>query len=156
VSPKKSAGLLLYRGVPPALEVLLGHPGGPLWVKRDAGIWSIPKGEFLDGEDPLKAARREFEEETGFAVAGPFEPLTPVRQRSGKLVHAWMVAGDIDASRAHSNAFEMEWPPGSGHTRAFPEVDRVEWFTIAVARQKIVPSQEPLLDELERALATRA
>ncbi len=131
------------------------HPGGPMWAKRDLGIWSIPKGEFLDGEDPLQAARREFQEETGFPVEGPFEPLAPVRQKSGKLVHAWMVAGDIDAARAHSNTFEMEWPPSSGRRQAFPEVDRVEWFGMDVARQKIVPSQAPLLEELERALAAR-
>jgi predicted NUDIX family NTP pyrophosphohydrolase len=126
-----------------------------MWAKRDLGIWSIPKGEFLDGEDPLQAARREFQEETGFPVEGPFEPLAPVRQKSGKLVHAWMVAGDIDAARAHSNTFEMEWPPSSGRRQAFPEVDRVEWFGMDVARQKIVPSQAPLLEELERALAAR-
>ena len=155
MTSKKSAGLLLYRGVPPAVEVLLVHPGGPLWAKRDSGIWSIPKGEFLDGEDPLQAAQREFQEETGFTVAGPFEPLEPVRQRSGKLVYAWMVAGDVDPARAQSNTFEMEWPPGTGHTRAFPEVDRVEWFRVDVAREKIVPSQAALLEELERAIAAR-
>lgn len=135
-----------------ALEVLLVHPGGPFWRGRDAGAWTLPKGEFTD-EQPLAAARREFVEETGVTPEGPFLALTPVRQKAGKLVHAWAFAGDCDPEKIVSNSFRMEWPPRSGKFAEFPEVDRAGFFTIAAARAKILPAQVPLLDELERLLA---
>jgi predicted NUDIX family NTP pyrophosphohydrolase len=147
---KASAGLLLYRGSPQGLEVLLVHPGGPFWKKKDAGAWSIPKGEYGEDEDPLAAARREFEEETGAAVEGEFLPLTPIRQKGGKQVLAWAVRADFDPSVLRSNLFSMEWPPRSGRQQEFPEVDRAEWFPLDAAREKILESQKPLLDELER------
>lgn len=146
---KRSAGLLVYRRTEGSLEVFLVHPGGPLWAKRDAGAWSIPKGEFDPDEDPLTAARREFTEETGFDVAGPFVALEPVRQSGGKVVHAFAVEGDCDPSRLRSNPFSMEWPPRSGHQQEFPEVDRGAWFTIDQAHDKILKAQRPLLDQLE-------
>lgn len=149
---RKSAGLLMYRrldGRP--LEVLLAHPGGPLWARKDLGAWTIPKGEYTD-EDPLAAARREFEEETGLEPAPPFIALTTIRQKSGKLVTAWAFAGDWDPGQLRSNMFEMEWPKGSGRMAAFPEVERAEWFTIAEARKRILPAQAPLLDRLCAAL----
>jgi predicted NUDIX family NTP pyrophosphohydrolase len=148
--PKISAGLLLYRHRGAALEVLLVHPGGPFWAKKDEGAWSIPKGEAAPGENLLGRARREFEEETGFAVDGAFRPLTPVRQAGGKTVHAWALEGDIDAAAIRSNRFSLEWPPRSGRIQEFPEVDRGEWLTLEVARRKINQGQLPLLDELER------
>lgn len=135
-----------------ALEVLLVHPGGPFWRGRDAGAWTLPKGEFTD-EQPLAAARREFVEETGVTPEGPFLALTPVRQKAGKLVHAWAFAGDCDPEKIVSNSFRMEWPPRSGKFAEFPEVDRAGFFTTAAARAKILPAQVPLLDELERLLA---
>ena len=150
--PKTSAGLLMHRRSVGALEVLLVHPGGPLWVNRDLGIWSIPKGEIEHGEDPLAAARREFHEETGFAVHGPFIPLAPRTQRSGKIVQAWAVEGDCDPVRLVSGMFSMEWPPRSGERREFPEVDRAAWFGIGEARRRILPGQVGLLDELEGLL----
>ena len=150
--PKPSAGLLMHRRSVGALEVLLVHPGGPLWVNRDLGIWSIPKGEIEHGEDPLAAARREFHEETGFAVHGPFIPLAPRTQRSGKIVQAWAVEGDCDPVRLVSGMFSMEWPPRSGERREFPEVDRAAWFGIGEARRRILPGQVGLLDELEGLL----
>lgn len=143
---KRSAGILMYRFSGDELQVLLAHPGGPLWASRDEGVWTIPKGEFSDAEDPLLAARREFEEETGFAVDGAFMPLTPCRLKSGKTVHAWAVEGNVDAARARSNTFEF-------HGRYYPEVDRAEWFTIPAARRKLNPAQRAFLDELQRALA---
>lgn len=146
---KLSAGILLYRlrsGVP---EVFLVHPGGPFWAKKDAGAWSLPKGEFEEGGDPLETARREFLEETGSPVSGAFAALTPLKQKSGKLVHAWTVEGDIDAASIRSNTFSMEWPPRSGKQQEFPEVDRGEWFTIPVAREKLQQGQLGFLDELE-------
>jgi predicted NUDIX family NTP pyrophosphohydrolase len=148
----KSAGILLYRIRAGALEVLLGHPGGPFWTRRDAGAWSIPKGEINEAEDPLVAARRELLEETGVEVDGPFVPLTPVRQKGGKLVHAWAVEADCDADAIRSNLFAMEWPPKSGKLRQFPEMDRAGWFGMAEARVKILGGQAPLLDELERVV----
>ncbi|MBI4503138.1 MAG: NUDIX domain-containing protein [Gemmatimonadetes bacterium] len=149
---KQAAGILLYRRRP-RLEVLLVHPGGPFWLNKDLGAWSIPKGEFDSTENPLEAAKREFREETGVAVDGEFRPLTPVRQKSGKLVHAWAVEGDFDPSRLRSTTFLAEWPPRSDQQRTFPEVDRAEWFSLDTARQKINPGQSPLLAELAALLA---
>ena len=128
--------------------MLLAHPGGPYWVKKDAGAWSIPKGEIGDDEEPLAAAKREFEEEMGRAVDGDFLRLEPVRQAGGKVVLAWAVRADFDPSALKSNEFEMEWPPRSGRRQQFPEVDKAAWFEIDVARQKILKGQAPLLDEL--------
>lgn len=143
---KQSAGILLFRRRE-ELEFFLVHPGGPFWAKRDEGAWSVPKGEFED-EDPLQAARREFQEETGQAIDGQFIPLTPVTQKSGKVVHAWAVEGDIDPEVIQSNQIEIEWPPRSGKRMSIPEVDRGAWFTLDVARLKINPAQQALLDEL--------
>ncbi len=146
----RSAGILLHRRTTSGLEVLLVHPGGPLWARRDLGAWSIPKGEYGPDEAPLSAARREFEEELGVAAPeGPVEDLGEVRQKSGKLVRAWALAGDVDASHVRSNVFALEWPPRSGTMREFPEVDRAQWFAVAVAREKITPAQVALLDRLE-------
>jgi predicted NUDIX family NTP pyrophosphohydrolase len=147
---KTSAGLLLFRGREQAMEVLLVHPGGPLWAKRDDGAWSIPKGEPDAGEDLLAAARREFSEELGGAVEGTFIALTPVRQAGGKVVHAWAIEADFDTGSVASNTFSMEWPPRSGRQQIFPEIDRAEGFALDVARQKILAGQAPLLDELTR------
>lgn len=151
--PRRSAGILLHRRSSGGeLEVLLVHPGGPFWARRDAGAWSIPKGEHGDDEEPLDAALREFEEELGSAPAlssaTAAEPLGEVRQKSGKLVAAWALAGDLDAERIVSNTFELEWPPRSGRRREFPEVDRAGWFTLAQAREKLLPAQLPLLDRI--------
>ena len=145
--PKKSAGLLLFRRRE-RLEVLLVHPGGPLWAKKDEGAWSIPKGEIDPDEDPLAAARREFKEELGSSVTGDFVTLAPIRQVSGKLVYAWAVEADFDTATLTSGTFSMEWPPRSGRQQEFPEVDRAEWFTIDDARRKINSGQTPLLDQL--------
>ena len=151
---KRSAGLILYRRRNGALEVLLVHPGGPFWAKKDKGAWSIPKGEFDPETEPdaLAVARREFEEETGHSVAGPFVQLEAIRQPGGKRVEAWAVEGDLDVARLTSNTFQMEWPPRSGQLREFPEVDRAEWFPIAEAKERILKGQVPLLDALERLL----
>ena len=146
---KNTAGLLMYRHRGGILKVLLVHPGGPYWAKKDLGSWSIPKGEFTPEEDPLEAARREFEEETGFPATGHFSPLTPIRQPSGKIVHAWAFEGDCDPSAIKSNTFSMEWPPRSGKYQEFPEVDRAEWFTIETAKDKILKGQVGFLDELQ-------
>ena len=147
---KRSAGILLHRrSGDGALEVLLVHPGGPFWAKKDLGAWSIPKGEHEDGEDARAAALREFEEELGSpAVEGELVDLGEVRQKSGKVVTAWALEGDIDADAIRSNTFEMEWPPRSGKTREFPEVDRAAWFGLDEARERILPAQAPLLDRL--------
>ena len=150
--PKVSVGLLLHRVTREGLEVLLVHPGGPFWARRDHGAWSIPKGEPGEGEDPLAAARREFHEETGFAADGPAICLGQVRQPGGKTVQAWAVAGDIDPARLHSNTFELEWPRGSGRRQAFPEVDRAAWFDLTEARRRILPAQRTFLDALPGAL----
>jgi len=147
--PKNTAGLLVFRRRAGRLNVLLVHPGGPLWAKKDEGAWSIPKGEFTDDEDPLSAARRECKEELGATPAGDFTALNPVRQASGKIVYAWAVESDFDASTFRSNTFQMEWPPRSGRQQEFPEVDRAEWFTTDEARRKMNPGQVPLLDQLE-------
>ncbi len=145
---KESAGLLLYRRRGGTLEVFLVHPGGPFWAKRDAGAWSIPKGELAEGESALDAARREFAEETGFTPQGDFVPLPPVRQKSGKIIRAWAVEGDFDPAALRSERFAMEWPPKSGRMQEFPEVDRAGWFTLEEARTKLVAGQVPLLDAL--------
>jgi predicted NUDIX family NTP pyrophosphohydrolase len=145
---RASAGLLLYRHSNGVLELLLVHPGGPYWARKDAGAWSIPKGEIEPGEEPLAAARREFAEETGAAIDGDFLPLAPVRLRSGKVVHAWAVQSDFDAAALRSNLFSMEWPPKSGEQREFPEADRAGWFGVETARIKIHPGQAPLIDDL--------
>jgi len=144
----------MYRYVDSVLQVLLVHPGGPLWARKDLGVWTIPKGEFED-EEPLAAARREFEEETGAPVDGDFIALAPVTQKSGKVVHAFALEGDLDASTIKSNTFELEWPPHSGRTREFPEVDRAEWFSLEVAAEKINPAQRALLLELVQRLAQK-
>lgn len=151
--PKRSAGILLYRLSAGLLEVLLVHPGGPFWAKKDDGAWSIPKGEFSEDEDPLEAARREFHEETGGRVAGECLPLTPLKQPSGKIVHAWMAQGDLDPRDLQSNTFSMEWPKGSGKFQSFPEVDRAGWFAVEAARLKILKGQAPFLDELQARLS---
>jgi predicted NUDIX family NTP pyrophosphohydrolase len=153
---KVSAGLLLYRLRNGEPEVLLVHPGGPYWQKRDLGAWTLPKGEVGPEEDPLAAALREFKEETGFASCEPYRPLQPIRQKSGKRVHAWAFEGDCDPASLKSNTFSMEWPPKSGRPQEFPEVDRAEFFTIPHARQKINPYQARLLDELVTLLASEA
>jgi len=145
---RKSAGLLLFRRTPAGVEVLLVHPGGPLWAKKDEGAWSIPKGEIDADEDPLAAACREFEEELGSPVSGEFIALAPIRQASGKVVHAWAVEGDFDPATLTSGMFSMEWPPRSGRQQEFPEVDRAEWFAIDDARRKINKAQIELLDQL--------
>ena len=145
---KVSAGILLYRLSANGPEVFLVHPGGPFWAKRDLGSWSVPKGEVDGDEDLLEAARREFYEETGARIEGTFVELAPAPQPSGKVVHAWMVEGDVDAAAITSNMFSMEWPPKSGVTREFPEIDRGGWFTVAEAREKLLPGQLPLLDQL--------
>ena len=151
---KRSAGLLMYRRVREgALEVFLVHPGGPFWVKRDKGAWSIPKGEYSEVEDPLECARREFLEETGIDVASnAFIPLTPVKQSGGKSVCAWAFEGDCDASSIKSNLFSMEWPPGSGRQREFPEVDSASWFDVETAKLKILKGQVSFIEELEAIL----
>jgi predicted NUDIX family NTP pyrophosphohydrolase len=152
---KTSAGLLMYRRRGRTLEVLLVHPGGPFWAKKDLGAWSIPKGEIDPGEDPLAAARRELAEETGFSTEGVFQPLGPITQAGGKVVHAFALEGDADPAGLRSNTFSIEWPPRSGRLQSFPEVDRAAWLPLDLARQKINPAQVALLDQLA-ALLTRA
>lgn len=153
---KTSAGLLVYRSHGGELQVLLVHPGGPFWATRDAGAWSIPKGEAESAEPLLDAARREFHEETGFNVTGDFQELTPVRQRSGKVIHAWAVQGDCDPAELHSNSFTLEWPARSGEMREFPEVDRAAWFSISGALRQIIPGQAGLVRELATRLGYSA
>jgi predicted NUDIX family NTP pyrophosphohydrolase len=150
---KKSAGLLMFRR-PGAttLEVLLVHPGGPFWARKDLAAWSLPKGEYEARDDPLEAAQREFTEETGFRAVGPFLALGALKQPSGKTITAWAFEGDCDPQALTSNTFELEWPPHSGQTRAFPEVDRAAWFDTAEARRRILPAQSPFLAALERLL----
>jgi predicted NUDIX family NTP pyrophosphohydrolase len=149
-----SAGIVLHRSADGDREVLLVHPGGPVWARRDAGAWSIPKGEYADGEDPLHAARREFEEELGVPPPdGEALDLGEIRQRSGKRVHAWALEGDLDASVVHSNTIEIEWPPRSGRRLEIPEVDCAEWFPIDEAKRRINPAQAELLDRLVASLA---
>jgi predicted NUDIX family NTP pyrophosphohydrolase len=146
---KTSAGILLYRSSNDNLEIFLVHPGGPFWMKKDDGVWSLPKGEYENGEAALDAARREFEEETGFAcMKGDTQPLGAIKLNSGKVVSAWAIEGDCDASATRSNLFSMEWPPRSGKTQEFPEVDRAAWFTLSMAEKKIHPAQRAFLDRL--------
>ena len=150
---KISAGVLLYRRRNNHCEVLLVHPGGPFWAKKNAGAWSIPKGEVEAGEDLLAAARREFAEETGLSPEGPFLELGSVRQKAGKVVHAWACEGDADPAALVSNMMSAEWPPGSGRRITFPEVDRCEWFSPEEARGKLNPAQAEFIDRLQAALA---
>jgi predicted NUDIX family NTP pyrophosphohydrolase len=145
---RTSAGILLYRLTSGAPEVFLVHPGGPFWAHRDAGAWSIPKGEFSPPEDGLAAARREFAEETGFSLQGEFRQLEPVKQPGGKVVHAWAVEGDCDPDAIESNTFTIEWPPKSGRQARFPEVDRAVWFAMPDAGERILRGQRPLLEQL--------
>jgi predicted NUDIX family NTP pyrophosphohydrolase len=153
--PKRSAGLLMYRLREGHLEIFLVHPGGPFWAKKDLGAWSISKGEYVEGEPPLEAARREFEEETGFAADGDFLELGAVQQAGGKVVMAWAFEGDCDPSKLISNRCEIEWPPRSGRKIEILEVDRGDWFSIAEARERILKSQAPLLDRLQQNLTGR-
>ena len=146
-----SAGLVMYRVRGGRLEVLLVHPGGPFWAKKDKGAWFIPKGEINPGEDGLSAAQREFEEETGIKPAGPFLPLGSVKHKSGKTVLAWAFAGTCDPSKLKSNTFTLEWPPHSGKKQEFPEVDRGEFFTIEAAKERILPAEFDLLARLEKS-----
>lgn len=143
-----SAGLLLYRMLDTSIEVFLVHPGGPFWAKKDDGAWSIPKGEYSGGEDPLAAAKREFLEETGMAVDGDFLPLGQLKQPGGKLVAAWALEMDMDPNSVKSNTFSLEWPPKSGKMRQFPEIDRGAWFSIPEAKTKLLKGQIPFLDRL--------
>ena len=150
MAAKQSAGLLLYRWGDAGLEVLLAHPGGPFWAKKDHGAWSIPKGEFLEDEEPLTAARREFAEEIGTRVDGEALTLTPLKQPSRKVIHTFAIEHDLNVDRITSNTFEIEWPPKSGNKQAFPEVDRAAWFSPDEARRRILSGQASLIDELVR------
>ena len=151
--PSESVGLLLYKHLEGKLQVLLVHPGGPFWRNKDAGAWTIPKGERVAGEDPETTARREFAEEVGRVPAGPLTALGRIRQRGGKYVEAYALEGDFDVGSLSSNLFEVEWPPRSGRRQSFPEVDRAAWFTLPAARRKINPGQQPLLERLETLCA---
>jgi predicted NUDIX family NTP pyrophosphohydrolase len=151
--PKSSAGLLMFRRSKGALQVLLAHPGGPFWAKKDDGAWTLPKGEYESSEDPLEAAKREFAEETGFAATGSFFPLGSLKQPSGKMVSAWAFESDCDPSALVSNTFEIEWPPKSGKKASFPEIDRVAWFGIAEARTRLHKGQVGFLHALEKSLS---
>jgi predicted NUDIX family NTP pyrophosphohydrolase len=150
---RNSAGILMYRRRQGIVEVLLAHPGGPFWARKDLGAWSIPKGEFEPDEDSLAAARREFEEETGLSVTGEFIPLAPIKQSGGKIVHIWAVEGDCDASAIKSNTFMIEWPPRSGRQQEFPEIDRADWFSLDAAREKVTKGQRGFIEELQGILA---
>ncbi|MDQ0509842.1 NUDIX domain-containing protein [Ancylobacter amanitiformis] len=149
---RKSAGIIRYRRAGGVIEVLLVHPGGPFWSRKDEGAWSIPKGQMEDGEEEQTTARREFREEVGQHAEGPLQPLGSVRQKGGKTVHAFAQEGDLDISTIESTRFSLEWPPRSGQLRDYPEVDRASWFTLVEARAKMLPSQLPLLDRLEALL----
>jgi predicted NUDIX family NTP pyrophosphohydrolase len=150
--PKRSAGLMMYRRLTGVLEVFLVHPGGPIWARKDKGAWTIPKGEYEEDENPLVAARREFEEETGFQATGEFLDLGSIKQKSGKIVTAWAFQGDCDPAKLVSNTCEIEWPPRSGRRVEIPEVDRGRWFNIDEARRYIRSEQERLLDSLQTAI----
>ena len=152
---RKSAGILLYRNRHEHTEYFLVHPGGPFWKNKDIGAWSVPKGEFEEGDDPLKAAQREFEEETGIAIQGNFRALTPVKQKSGKMIYTWACEGDIDHAIIRSNTFPIEWPPRSGKYIDIPEVDKGGWFTYEEAKEKLIPGQVPILDELRAMLSQK-
>jgi predicted NUDIX family NTP pyrophosphohydrolase len=153
LTPLRSAGIVLHRRGAGGLEVLLVHPGGPIWARRDLGAWSIPKGEYADGEDPLDAARREFAEELGSqAPGGEAHDLGEVRLKSGKWVCAWAISGDLDADEIHSNSFALQWPPRSGRMQEFPEVDRAQWFGLEEAREKLNPAQTAFLERLAHIL----
>jgi predicted NUDIX family NTP pyrophosphohydrolase len=153
---RRSAGIVVHRGAGSALQVLLVHPGGPLWARRDLGAWSIPKGEYEPDEDSLAAARREFEEELGTAPpAGPAQDLGEVRQKGGKVVDGWAIQGDLEVDSITSNTIEIEWPPRSGKRLEIPEVDRAQWFPVEVAREKINPAQVALLDRLDEIIDAR-
>lgn len=152
--PRKSAGILLYRFQKDGVEVFLVHPGGPFWVNKDNGSWSIPKGEYNDDEDALKAAQREFQEETGLSIQGNFIELGEVRQPSGKRVMVWALENDQEVENIRSNTFQLEWPPKSGKMQEFPEVDRGGWFSLPEARQKILKGQISFLDKLEEKIKT--
>lgn len=149
---KKSAGILAYRYTKNVIEVFLVHPGGPFWKNKDAGAWSIPKGEFTDEEEPLAAAKREFLEETGYPVSGNFISLTPAKQKNGKIIYAFAIKTDFETNNMRSNTFEMEWPPKSGRKTEFPEVDKFEWFTLPVAKEKISEGQLPIIHEVAQML----
>jgi predicted NUDIX family NTP pyrophosphohydrolase len=153
-SAEVSAGLLVYRRRDD-IEVLLAHPGGPFWARKDEGVWTIPKGLAEPGSGLLATARREFTEETNLAPDGDFVALTPVKQKSGKMVHAWALEADFDLSSFASNMFEIEWPPRSGRRQAFPEIDRIGWFDMATAMLKILGYQRPLLEELAHRFAAK-
>lgn len=150
---KRSAGLLMFRRPGGALEVLLAHPGGPFWQRQDQAAWTIPKGEFADPELALAAAQREFTEETGFAVTPPLLSLGEIVQKNGKRISAWAFEGNCDPAQLQCNEFELEWPPRSGRTQRYPEIDRVAWFGLPEARRKLLPAQCPLLDRLEHTLS---
>jgi len=152
--PKESAGLLLFRRRAGDLEVFLVHPGGPFWAKKDRAAWSIPKGEFGSGEEPLAAAKREFAEETGFTLGGAYRALGSHKQPGGKTVHAWALEADCDPAAIRSNTFTMEWPPRSGRQQEFPEIDRAAWFPLAAAREKVHQGQVAVLDALARIVGT--
>jgi predicted NUDIX family NTP pyrophosphohydrolase len=153
IMPKKTAGILLFR-LNPDLEVFLVHPGGPFFANKDKGFWSIPKGEF-ESEEPLEAAKREFMEETGTMLSGPFVELSPIKQKSGKMVYAWAMEGDFDESQLKCNTFSIEWPPRSGKRREFPEVDKGGWFTLREAKEKMMEAQSPFLLQLQDLINER-
>ena len=154
--PKQAAGILLYRQTAHGLEVLLAHPGGPLWAKKDLGAWTLPKGQFGDDESALDAAKREFEEEMGSTANGEFAELGSIRQPSGKVVYAFTAEADFDVTTVRSNLFTLEWPPRSGNKGQFPEIDRAQWFAIDEARQKILKGQEPFLNRLLALLKAKS
>lgn len=154
--PKRSAGILLYRRNHDELQVFLVHPGGPFWAKKDLGAWTIPKGEYTEAEEPLTAAVREFQEETGFSLSGEFLSLGNIRQLSGKIVSAWAIEGDCDPEKLVSNTCEIDWPPRSGKKLEIPEVDRGAWFTLDEARVRILNTQTSFLDTLAQLLGDAA
>jgi predicted NUDIX family NTP pyrophosphohydrolase len=146
--PKQSAGILVYKRINNQLQVFLVHPGGPFWAKKDGGAWSIPKGEYLDDEEPLAAAKREFTEETGQTIDGDFIPLKPIKLKSGKIVHCWAIEGDVDADNVVSNIFPIQWPYKSGKFIDIPEVDKAGWFDVETAKKKINIAQVAFIEEL--------
>ena len=150
--PKMSAGILLFRFKNVYPEILLFHPGGPYWAKKDAGVWSIPKGELNENEEPLQAAERELREETGIEIKGKLMKLTPIKQKNNKIVFAWTLEQDVNPLDLKSNLFEIEWPPHSGFKKQFPEMDRGFWFTIGEAKVKIIAAQLPFIEELEKKI----